>query len=173
MNPVGDLRKSSKMRSWKRCWPKTNPETQQQLADQLGVDHTTISARLKLAIIPLTRPEWDKRQNNAKHFILFHDKAPVHASRTVKDTIQELNWDALPPALYSPDLAPSYYHLFAAMANGLSTQHFKSYEGVQKWLENWIAGKDKTFSNEESENCLKGGRCASLAMVHISNKSVE
>jgi len=43
----------------------------------------------------------------------------------------------------------------------------------KKWLENWIAGKDKIFSSEKSENCLKGGKCASLAMVQISNKSVK
>ncbi|GFU61703.1 mariner Mos1 transposase [Trichonephila clavipes] len=48
---------------------------------------------------------------------------------------------------YSPDLAPSDYHLFRSMAHGLADQHFRSYEEVKNWIDSWITSKDESFSN--------------------------
>jgi len=39
-----------------------------------------------------------------------------------------LKWEVLPHPPYSPDVAPSDYHLFRSMAHGLADQHFRSYE---------------------------------------------
>ncbi|EFN78253.1 Histone-lysine N-methyltransferase SETMAR, partial [Harpegnathos saltator] len=46
----------------------------------------------------------------------------------------------------SPDIAPSDYQLVGSMAHGLSDQHFINYEEIQKWLNEWIASKDESFS---------------------------
>ncbi|GFX45258.1 mariner Mos1 transposase [Trichonephila clavipes] len=54
-------------------------------------------------------------------------------------------WEVLPHPLYSPDLAPSDYHLFRPMAHGLADQHFRSYEEVKNWIDSWIASKDNQF----------------------------
>ncbi|EGI66303.1 Mariner Mos1 transposase, partial [Acromyrmex echinatior] len=56
-----------------------------------------------------------------------------------------LKWKPLPPPPYSPDLAPSYYHLFRSMAHDLTDQHFRSYEEVKNWIDAWIASKDDQF----------------------------
>ncbi|EFN79299.1 Histone-lysine N-methyltransferase SETMAR, partial [Harpegnathos saltator] len=53
--------------------------------------------------------------------------------------------DVLPQPPYSPDIAPSDYHLFRLMAHGLSDQYFKDYEEIEKWLNKWIASKDESF----------------------------
>ena len=50
-----------------------------------------------------------------------------------------------PPAVYSPDVAPSDCHLFRSMAHGLADQHFQSYEEVKNWIDSWIASKDDQF----------------------------
>ncbi|GFV05328.1 mariner Mos1 transposase [Trichonephila clavipes] len=39
-----------------------------------------------------------------------------------------LQWDVLSHQLYSPDIAPSDYHLFRSMTHDLVQQHFTSYE---------------------------------------------
>lgn len=38
----------------------------------------------------------------------------THTEKRVKDTIEAFNWEILAHAAYSPDLAPSDYHLFAS-----------------------------------------------------------
>jgi len=40
--------------------------------------------------------------------------------------IFNLVWTVLPHPLYSPDLAPSDFHLFRLMKDGLRRQHFPS-----------------------------------------------
>ena len=59
--------------------------------------------------------------------------------------MEALNCEVLPRATYSPDLAPSDYHLFAPMGLALAEQRFSSYENIKKWLDEWYAGKGEVF----------------------------
>ncbi|EGI64132.1 Mariner Mos1 transposase [Acromyrmex echinatior] len=77
--------------------------------------------------------------------ILLHDNARPHVAAPVKTYMETLNWEILPHPPYSPDIAPSDYHLFRSMAHGLSEQHFTSYEDIKNWIDNWIASKDEAF----------------------------
>nr|KAF6341453.1 hypothetical protein mMyoMyo1_011884 [Myotis myotis] len=88
------------------------------------------------------RPEWARRQGKV---ILLHDDAPSHNSKPVKDTLKDLAWEVLTHPRYSPDLAPSDYHLFRSMAHALSEQHFKTYEEVENWVSEWFASKQEKF----------------------------
>jgi len=60
--------------------------------------------------------------------ILLHDNAPPHTAKLVKETIEAFGWEILSHAAYSPDLAPSDYHLFASMGHILAQQRLTSYE---------------------------------------------
>ncbi|UYV66899.1 TTC14 [Cordylochernes scorpioides] len=62
------------------------------------------------------RPEW---RENHKNLILQHDNAPSHNATVVKNTIKDLGWELLPHPPYSPDLAPSNYHLFTSLGHAL------------------------------------------------------
>jgi len=42
--------------------------------------------------------------------------------------LETLNWEVLPHPAYSPNLAPSDYHLFSSMGHALAERHFDSYE---------------------------------------------
>ena len=88
------------------------------------------------------RPENEERRYKVR---LLHDNAPSHKSKPVIELIHALGWEALPHAAYSPELAPSDFHLFASMGHALSEQHFTSYEDVQQWLHNWFASKEEQF----------------------------
>lgn len=73
-----------------------------------------------------------KRPHLAKKKILFHqDNAPSHKAKVTEEKFKQLGWELLPHPPYSPDLAPSDYHLFTE-------------------LKKWLAGK-KFYSNEEVE----------------------
>ncbi|EFN86434.1 Histone-lysine N-methyltransferase SETMAR, partial [Harpegnathos saltator] len=73
------------------------------------------------------------------------DNAPCHRTSIVQDTIKTLKWDLLPHPPYSPDLAPSNYHLFQSMAYGLAGQHLTNFEKVQNWLNEWFRSKGASF----------------------------
>ncbi|GBM69975.1 Mariner Mos1 transposase [Araneus ventricosus] len=66
-------------------------------------------------------------QGSRRHdkVILFHDNASPHIGKTVKSMLKNVACEALPP-LYSPDLAPSDFHLFRSMVHTLFQQYFRS-----------------------------------------------
>ena len=76
------------------------------------------------------------------HF--FVDK--VVYQKMVQNYLETLNWEVLPHAAYSQDLAPFEYHLFSSMGHALAEQHFYSYEDVRNWLDECFASKEKEFS---------------------------
>lgn len=73
------------------------------------------------------RPHYEQRHEKV---ILLHDNAPSHKSTKVHNYIENIYWEMLPHPAYSPDLAPSDYHLFSSMGHALAENHFNSYEDV-------------------------------------------
>jgi len=71
--------------------------------------------------------EYQKKQHKV---ILLHDNAPSHTAKLIKETIEAFGWEILSHTVYSPDLAPPDYHLFASMGYALVQQRFTSYEDV-------------------------------------------
>ena len=76
------------------------------------------------------RPEWARRHGKV---ILQHGNASSHTAKVVKNTLKALNWEILSHPPYSPDLAPSDYHLLASMGQPLAEQRFANFEEVEKW----------------------------------------
>ena len=90
------------------------------------------------------RPLFATKQNK----ILFHDdNAKPHREIIVKEKVLDFGWDRLDQPAYSPDIAPSDYHLFRSMQMDLSEIHFRNVEEVRKWVDDWIAHKDEDFFN--------------------------
>ena len=88
------------------------------------------------------RPDYRRRQYKV---IFLHDNALSHTAKRVKETIETFSWEILAHAAYSPDLAPSDYHLFASLDHALAEQRFPSYENVREWLDNWFDLKAEQF----------------------------
>ncbi|EFN78654.1 Histone-lysine N-methyltransferase SETMAR, partial [Harpegnathos saltator] len=68
-----------------------------------------------------------------------------HVTKSVKETLEALRWEVLPHAAYSPDCAPSDYHLFRSTAHALAEERFNSYENVEKWVSDRIASEDASL----------------------------
>lgn len=92
--------------------------------------------------LAVKRPEWTDRHDKV---IMLHDNAKPHVAKLITDTLKNFNWEVLPHPPYSPDIAPSDYHLFRSMAHGLAEQHFRNREDVKNWLDNWINSKPANF----------------------------
>ena len=82
--------------------------------------------------------------------ILLHDNARPHVAAPVKTYLETLKWEVLSPP-YSPDIAPSDYHLFRSMTHGLSEQHFTPYEDTKNCIDDWIASKDEAFFRRDKD----------------------
>jgi [histone H3]-lysine36 N-dimethyltransferase SETMAR len=61
---------------------------------------------------------------NRKQVFFLDDNAKPHRSKIVQMKIKELGWEALPHPPYSPDIAPSDYHLFLSMKSLLFGNKF-------------------------------------------------
>ena len=83
--------------------------------------HIAMLTKLK-ARMSRVRPEKKK-----KTFLLQHDNARPHTSLK---TVEHLGWTVVPHPPYSPDLAPSDFHLIGTMKDGLRWQHFPSCDAV-------------------------------------------
>ncbi|KAG5322485.1 MOS1T transposase, partial [Pseudoatta argentina] len=97
----------------------------------------------------VTCRDWFRRFKN--NDFQLEDKERSGAPKKFQDKELEqlldetLKWEVLPHPPYSPDIAPSDFHLFRSMAHGLADRRFHSYEEAQKWIDSWIASKDMSF----------------------------
>ena len=58
-------------------------------------------------------------QKRPENVYLLHDNARAHVAKVSREKIQELGWEVLPHPPYSPDMAPSDYHLFRVLKQHL------------------------------------------------------
>ena len=73
----------------------------------------------------------------SRGIILLHDNARSHSAAKTVEALQQLNFEILEYPLYSPDLAPSDFHLFGPMKEALRGRRFSSDEvkdAVHQWL---------------------------------------
>ena len=126
------------------------------LWDQKGVIYyellpsgQTITGKLyRTQLIRLNRAIKEKRPEYATRHesIIFHDdNARPHRSQPVKNYVKNVGWESLPHPPYSPDLAPSDYHLFRSMQNALAGIRFTSVDGITNWVDSFLAANMAQF----------------------------
>jgi len=57
---------------------------------------------------------------NRRGAVFHHDNARPHISLMTRQKLRELGWEVLMHPPYSPDIAPSDYHLFRSLQNSLN-----------------------------------------------------
>jgi [histone H3]-lysine36 N-dimethyltransferase SETMAR len=82
---------------------------------------------------------------NRRGVLFLHDNARPHVARVARDTIQRLGWETLCHPPYSPDLAPSDYHLFHSLDNHLRGKSFPNEEAVRQALTTFFASQPPEF----------------------------
>jgi len=74
-----------------------------------------------------------------------HDNAPAHRALATQKKLAYLGFQCLDHPPYSPDLAPSDYHLFPGLKKQLKGRHFSSDTEVIAAAETWLDGQISEF----------------------------
>jgi histone-lysine N-methyltransferase SETMAR len=77
--------------------------------------------------------------------LLQPDNARPHTGRSTVATIQDLSFECLPHPPYSPDLAPSNFHVFGPLKEAVGGKSFRSDEEVQQAVHEWLRSQPKDF----------------------------
>ena len=85
-----------------------------------------------------------KRVDTSKTTFLQISVRP-HIAKITQHKIEELGWELLPHPPYSPDLAPSDYHLFRSMQHFLEEKKFKNSEEVKIWVSSYFDSRPAGF----------------------------
>ena len=74
-----------------------------------------------------------------------HDNAPSHRALATRKKLAYMSFHYLDHPPYSPDLAPSDYHLFSGLKKQLIFCHFSSDVEVIAVAETWLDGQPSDF----------------------------
>lgn len=84
----------------------------------------------------------------SKGVVFFHDNARPHTANVTKELLQEFDWDVFDHPPYSPDLAPSDFHLFLHLKSFLGGRHFNDDDELKEHVTTWLKTQAATFYEE-------------------------
>lgn len=91
----------------------------------------------------------EKIKGKQDRVYFLHDNARPHIAQSTRKKIVDLGWTVLPHPPYSPDLAPSDYHLFRSLSDHLREKKFDDQEDLRQNL--------NSFFNQKSQEFYKSG----------------
>ena len=86
-----------------------------------------------------------RRKSRVCELYYLHDNAPIHTSGLSMSSIEGCGLTLLSHPPYSPDLAPSDYHLFNHLKRALRGQHFATKEDLKDAVSNFLAQQPPKF----------------------------
>lgn len=111
---------------------------------------TTINAEAYCQTLrKLRRAIQNKRRGMlTKGIVLLHDNARPHTAGQTRDLLDSFGWEVLDHPPYSPDLAPSDYHLFLHLKRHLSGNHYNDDDDVKTAVNSWLSEQAASFYEE-------------------------
>nr|pir hypothetical protein B0564.5 - Caenorhabditis elegans [Caenorhabditis elegans] len=84
---------------------------------------------------------------NGKYEKLYflHDNAMPHVAKKTFQKLQDLGWTVLPHPPYSPDLAPTDYHLFLSLSDYMRDKQFDDEEHLKTELSTFFSSRSPDF----------------------------
>ena len=79
---------------------------------------------------------------------LLHDDARSHVVKSTQAKLHEPGWDVLPHPPYSPDIAPSDYHLTHPLESFLAKRKFVDYDLLAKAIADFFDSQNPEFWEE-------------------------
>ena len=95
-----------------------------------------------------------RRGKLSKGIVLLHDSARPHVANRTKDLIKSFKWETLDHPPYSPDLAPSDYHLFLHLKKHLGGQRLQDDNEVKTSVIQWLTSQAAEFYEEGTQKLV-------------------
>ena len=112
---------------------------------ELVPENTTITGTMYRAQLNKLAAEIKSKGLQRGKIYFQHDNAKPHVAKVVNAKLQELGWELLPHPPYSPDLAPSDYHLFRSLSNDLRDRKFIEEKDLKMYLKDFFDSKSHEF----------------------------
>ena len=80
-----------------------------------------------------------------KGVLFLNDSSPAHRALATQKKLVYLGFQCLDHPPYSPDLAPSDYHLFPGLKKQMKCRHFSPDAEVIAAVETWLDGQNSDF----------------------------
>ena len=86
-----------------------------------------------------------RRGKLSRGVLLIHDNARPHVAAETKACLDSFAWEIFSHPPYSPDLAPSDFHLFPYLKAELGGVHFESLDNVKEAVHSFFINQPKDF----------------------------
>ena len=86
-----------------------------------------------------------KLQGKQDKIYFLHDNARPHIAKSTREKLLKLGWITVPHPPYSPDLAPTDYHLYRSLSNHLSEKKFDDENHLKMDLADFFGQKSQDF----------------------------
>jgi [histone H3]-lysine36 N-dimethyltransferase SETMAR len=131
--------------------------------DWIGIIHyellernQTVNAELYVQQMERLNTAIQEKRNNQKHgVLLLHDNARPHIAKMTKEAIQKYGWEVLAHPPYSPDLAPTDFHLFRSLSNAMHGVTFSTDAELRVWLDYFFDKRPCDFYRHGIENLVE------------------
>jgi len=124
-------------------WDYNGPFLEHNMARGSTVTNATYSNFLRENLKPAIRQK--RRGFLTTGVCLLHDNAKPHTATATVLTIEELQFECIPHPPYSPDLAPSDFHIFGPLNDALSGMQFRDDDEVRSAVHEWLHTRLKEF----------------------------
>jgi len=140
------------------------------LIEYLPQGETINAARYCETLKKLRRAIQNKRRGLLTSGVcLLHDNARPHTANVTKQLLDSFGWDVLNHPPYSPDLAPSDYHLFTSLKKHMGGKKFSADEEVKGAVDKWT----KEMAAEFYEAGIKKLICRLTTCIERNGDYVE
>ena len=86
-----------------------------------------------------------KLKGKQDRIYFLHDNARPHVAKSTRQKLLGLGWITIPHPPYSPDLAPTDYHLYRSLSNYLREKKFNDESQIKTDLLNFFDQKIQVF----------------------------
>jgi len=106
---------------------------------------TTITANVYSLQLQKVAEKYHEKRPERKQIFFLHDNARPHVAQHTQNKLEQLGWEVLPHAPYSPDLAPTDYHLFCSLSNYLRERSFDDFDHLKSDIETFFSSRSSDF----------------------------
>jgi len=124
-------------------WDSRGPILETYQERGTTVTSATYCDMLQRELKPAIR--YKRRGKLSKEILLLHDNARPHTAAHTLETLKQLKWEPMEHPPYSPDLAPSDFHLFDLLKEALSGRRISCDDDVEAAVYQWLCAQPKTF----------------------------